>query len=208
VLPSRADLSAHQRVVEHVASSTTILPMQFGVCWLNEGALLDEFLRPNREDLFQALNALAGKREHRLKASYLGDTAVREAVAASPAIRRLQGRIRRSTTGAAYGARIELGELVSGEIERRRAADTAAIMRRLQHHADSTVMLPTRRSDVVVHAGFLVDGARQTEFDRAIDDVAADFGERMSFELVGPLPAWDFVPEGWDMPSVEARRSV
>src|ERR1700751_5444209 len=47
VRPSRAELSAHQRVVEHVASPTTTLPMQFGVCWLSEKALLAEFLRPN-----------------------------------------------------------------------------------------------------------------------------------------------------------------
>lgn len=209
VRPSRAELSAHQRVVEHVASRTTILPMQFGVCWPSEDALVDGFLGPNRDSLSHALDALADKREYRLKATYRGDTAVREAVAASPAIRRLQQRMRRSSSVRTYGARIELGELVSGEIERLRAADAAAIVSRLQPHADSSVVLPSRRADVPVHAGFLIDDARQAHFDGAVDSLAADLGERMSFELVGPLPAWDFVPDGWSTGTgLEARRSV
>jgi hypothetical protein len=208
VRPSRADLSAHQRVVEHVASYTTILPMQFGACWLNEEALLDEFLRPHRDGLVHALDALAGKHEHRLKASYRGDTALREAVAASPAIRRLQQRIRRGGTAATYGTRIELGELVYGEIDRIRAADTDVILRRLEPYADLSVKLPTRKEDVVLHAGFLVDGKRQDKFDRALDSLADDLGARMSFALIGPLPPWDFVADGWDSPSEsEARRS-
>ncbi|MBO0729293.1 MAG: GvpL/GvpF family gas vesicle protein [Acidimicrobiaceae bacterium] len=195
VRPSRAHLSAHERVVESVADRITIVPLQFGVVWPTEQAVVDQLLAPRTDMLAQVVADLGGKREHRVKVTYRGDTALREAVAANPDIRRLQQFIRKRGIAASYGARIELGELTVAALDRIRADDVKTITRRLSPYAAAAVLLPHRRDDVAVHAGFLVEEKRRRRFDRAVDAIANDHQHRMSFGVVGPLAPWDFVGE-------------
>lgn len=211
VRSTRADLSAHERVVEHVAAATTTVPLQFGAVMPDEATVIDDLLAPNGEPLTKLLEDLAGKTEHRLKATYRGDSALREAVEGSAAIRRLRERIRSKGEAAAYHDRIQLGELVAAALRRIAEDDAAAILRRIEPHAQATAVLPSRREDVALHAAFLVDDGAVAGFDRAVEQLADDLQERMSFELVGPLAAWDFVPDGEYVPGApeppgEARR--
>jgi hypothetical protein len=196
VRSSRADLSAHERVVEHVAARTTVLPLQFGIVLPDGQAVIDQVLEPMRGQLTQLLADLAGKSEHRLKATYIGDVALFEAIAGSRPIRRLQDRIRSKSEAASYAERIQLGELVAAALEQMKADDEADVVQRLGRYADATVVLPTRRDDVAMHAAFLVDHAAQVRFDEAVDSLARHLDQRMSFELIGPLAPWDFVSEG------------
>ncbi|MGH9095149.1 MAG: GvpL/GvpF family gas vesicle protein, partial [Acidimicrobiales bacterium] len=157
VRSSRADLSAHERVVELVAACTTILPLQFGVVMPGETAVTESFLAPNQADLSRLLAELAGKVELRLKATYLGDVALRDAVATNSSIRRLQEKVRSRGEAASYHDRIQLGELVVAALERIKADEAAAIIDRLGPRAVSTMVLRAPRDDVAVHAAFLVD---------------------------------------------------
>ncbi|MDQ6838840.1 MAG: GvpL/GvpF family gas vesicle protein [Actinomycetota bacterium] len=195
VRSSRADLSAHARVVEFVASGCTILPLQFGVVMPSEGAVIEDLLGSNGEGLSLLVDEMAAKAEHRLKATYLGDVALRDAVDANPSIRRLQQKVRSLGEAASYHHRIQLGELVSAGLEQVKADDAAMILGRLRSWAVSTLVLPARRDDVAVHVAFLVDVATVQRFDEAIDAVAEEFGHRMSFEVIGPLAPWDFVTQ-------------
>lgn len=195
VRSSRADLSAHQRVVEFVAANTTILPLQFGVVMPTGHAVIEEFLEPNHEELSLLLDEMAGKAELRLKATYVGDVALKDAVEGNGSIRRLQERIRSRGDAASYHDRIQLGELVAARLERIKAGEAAEIVDRLRRHVASTLVLPSRREDVAVHAAFLVEGARRQRFEAAVDALAKDLSQRMSFELVGPLAPWDFVDQ-------------
>ena len=195
VRSSRADLSAHQRVVEFVAAQATILPLQFGVVMPTTRAVIDDFLEPNHEELSLLLDELGDKAELRLKATYVGDVALRDAVDGNRSIRRLQERIRSRGEAASYHDRIQLGELVAAGLERVKADEAEEIMDRLGRHAVSTLVLPSRRDDVAVHAAFLVEGIRRQRFDDAVDALAKSLSHRLSFELVGPLAPWDFVDQ-------------
>lgn len=192
---SRADLSAHELVVEDLAATTTVLPLQFGVVLQGETAVVEDFLAPNEEELRRMVAALAGRTEHRLKARYLGDVALREAVEGSAEIRRLHQRIQGRGGEAAYHDRIRLGELVAAALDAVKARDAARILQRLERVVEGTVVLGARRDDVAVHAAFLVSDAGRAHFDEAVDSLARELSERMSFELVGPLAAWDFVSD-------------
>jgi hypothetical protein len=201
---SRADLSAHEGVVEHVSASQTILPLQFGVVMPDEEAVVETFLAPQWEHFEAMIAALDGKHEYRLKARYVADVAIREVVETSAAIRRLQQRVRARSGAAGYHDRIRLGQLVAAELEQHKAEDAAEIVDRLGPYADSTVVLETRRDDVAVHAAFLVDDGARLRFDQALDALAADLNRRMTMELVGPLAPWDFVT----VPEVSSRRTL
>jgi hypothetical protein len=203
VRSSRADLTAHQRVVEELAEQTTVLPMQFGVVMPDARAVVDELLVENGPDLAAELDRLTGKSEHRLRVTYHEDVAVGEVLAGDRRVQRLQERIRRQGKAAGYGDRIHLGELVAATLEQLKTDDRAAIIDELERHAEATAVLSDQRQDTVVHAAFLVDRSAAKEFDAAVEELAGRSAERMSFELVGPLAPWDFT--GSEQPTAGAR---
>lgn len=190
-----ADLSAHERVVEEVATCTTSVPLQFGLVISGEKAVIDEFLAPNEAQLARLLSDLSGKAEYRLKVTYRGDVALREAVRGSGAIRRLRERVRAKGEAASYKDRIQLGELVAAAVQQIGDDDAYAILRSVDRHTEATVILPSQSGKVAVYAGFLVDRGGADDFDHAVDQLAEDLNERLSFELIGPLAPWDFLGE-------------
>ncbi len=195
VRSSRADLSAHERVVEYVAAGTTVLPLQFGVVMSSAGAVIKDLLEPNGPELSLLLDEMAGKVELRLKATYVGDVALRDAVAGDRSIRRLQERVRARGEVASYHDRIQLGELVVAALERVKADEADDVLGRLDGLAVATLVRNARRDDIALHAAFLVEDTARQQFDHAVDRLARDLGHRMSFELVGPLAPWDFVDQ-------------
>lgn len=195
VRSSRSDLSAHQRVVEFVAASATILPLQFGVVMPSEQSVKDDFLEPNRAELDLLLDEMAGKVELRLRATYLGDVALQDAVESHSSIRRLQHRIQSRGEAASYHDRIQLGEMVAAAMDRIKGDEAAEIIDRLGPHAVSIQALNTGREDVAFNPAFLVEETSRLQFDNAIDTLARDWEHRMSFQLVGPLAPWDFVAQ-------------
>jgi hypothetical protein len=194
VRAARADLTAHEAVVEAVAAQASVLPLQFGVVMPGEDALVTDLLRDRAGELTDLLDTVAGKREYRLRAAYAGDTLLRQAVESSPAIRRLQEQVRGGTAG--YHDRIRLGEAVAAAVATVKDGDTTRILARLAGAASATVVLPTRDDDMAIHVAALVADGEAAAFDGAVDALAAEAGERLALHLVGPLAPWDFVTPG------------
>jgi hypothetical protein len=46
---------------------------------------------------------------------------------------------------------------------------------------------------MVLNAPFLVQRDRRQEFEDAVEEVAQERQERMSFRLLGPMPAYSFI---------------
>jgi len=75
----------------------------------------------------------------------------------------------------------------------RRLEDADAIMARLEPFATDT-----RRNDIygemmILNAAFLVETAREAEFDAEIQALDAEMNNLMTFKYIGPLPPFNFV---------------
>ena len=46
---------------------------------------------------------------------------------------------------------------------------------------------------MIMNAAFLIQKAREAEFDAAVNKVAQKFGERLNFKYTGPWPPYNFV---------------
>jgi len=189
---SRADVSAHHRVVEEAAGQATVVPLQFGVVEPSLRAVRDELLAPRAGDFAALLERLDDCVELRLKAAYQGDADLREVVQGNAKIRRLRQQVLRGGPSAGVGARIRLGEMVVADLQQRREAEAAAILRRLENHAVAVRQLSTSDEHGALHAAFLVERAAAGQFDQEVEALAAEVAERLSLELVGPLAPWDF----------------
>src|SRR5947209_905069 len=93
VRPTRANLRAHEGVVEQATRLGMVIPMRFGVLVDNEDELVSQFLRPRLQELRDLLRTYDAHTEMRVEARYRDGVAVREAAADEPRIARLRRRM-------------------------------------------------------------------------------------------------------------------
>lgn len=187
----RRDLMTHFDVLGTAFEHGPVLPLRFGIVFDDERTLVDEFLRPRRDELARLLRELEGQVELRVTAHYREDAILAEAVRENARIAQL----REATRGGAGGhpAMLELGELVSAEVQARTARDTRALLERLRPLARRYELDEEPIAYQLLRASFLVERKRVKAFDQALEEFASDNAGRVDLKLVGPLPPHSFV---------------
>jgi Gas vesicle synthesis protein GvpL/GvpF len=189
----REAMTAHERVLEDALAAGTVLPMRFGVVMADADAVRTELLEARNSELRDQLEELAGKIELRVRATYEEDQLMREAVAQDPEILRLRDSLRGVPEDATYYARIQLGELVAGAVERSRQADADAILAELSPLAVAVDVGGQAHERIALNASFLVERERIDTFDQQVDRIGRAQAGRLRFKYVGPLPPHSFV---------------
>jgi hypothetical protein len=189
-------LREHWTILEQVVRETTVLPIRFGTAMAGDDAVVDDFLAPAHDGLRAALDALAGRVQVTVKGSYVQEALLRAVIARSPAIGRLKAEVDALPEAASYAKRIQLGELVSSEVERQRERDAALVVERLEPLAVASRAESASGLDGAVNAAFLVEREGIDAFGAAAATLARELRDRISLRSIGPLPAYSFTPEG------------
>jgi hypothetical protein len=189
-------LRRHWHVLDEAGATATVLPVRFGTIMAGERAVADEFLAPRHDELVAGLAELAGKVQLTVKGFFEEDALMRSVVESSPAIARLQERVRGLPEAATYYQRIELGQLVAAEVEQARERDTAFVLERLAPLAVAASREPPATPDSAVNAAFLVERERVDEFSSAVGRLERELEGRVRIRYVGPLPAYSFAGDG------------
>jgi hypothetical protein len=192
---SRA-LREHWEILGDIARATTVLPIRFGTAMAGDEAVVDEFLAPNHDTLRDALGTLDGKVQLTVKGSYEQEVLLRGVVERSPAIARLRAQVEQLPEAASYAKRIQLGELVSAEVERERERDSAFVNQRLDPLAVATRYERAAGPDGAVNSAFLVERDEAAAFEQTVGELRRELAGRMQLRVIGPLPAYSFAPEG------------
>jgi Gas vesicle synthesis protein GvpL/GvpF len=188
-------LRTHWRVLEAAGATATVLPVRFGTAMADERAVVDGFLAPGYDGLAGALAELAGKVQLTVKGFYDEEALMRGVIEGSPAIARLQARVKAMPEAASYYERIRLGEMVAGEVGRARERDSARVLDRLAPLAVSVSQEGAGSVDTAVNVAFLVERARVDEFSEAVAALGKELRGRMRLRYVGPLPPYSFAGE-------------
>jgi hypothetical protein len=195
----RESLMAHARVLERAAATATVLPMRFGMVFPDDEAVVRDLLEARHDDLVALLDRFDGHVQMTLKVNYREDAFLRELMSANPEIERLREAIRGGSEQETYNDRVRLGELISAGVEERRQRDGGEILERLNDIAVAGLSEPPETEFMVLNAPFLIERARQQEFEDAVEEIAANRAELMTFRLLGPMPAYHFV--SWEQPA-------
>jgi hypothetical protein len=189
----REELMTHTRVLEKALERGAVLPMRFGVVMPDESTIREQLLDAHHEELDAQLEEMSSKVELNVKAIYDEDAVLREAVSERPEIARRREAIAGRSEDATYYERIELGELVAQALTEKRSADELQIIDRLAPHALAVSVAEPMHERMAVNASFLVEREGHDDFDRALDEIAAENAERLRFKAAGPLPPHSFV---------------
>jgi len=186
----RADLLRHFDVLGTAFERGTVLPLRFGIVFEDEDSLVADFLRPRHDELVRLLRELRDRVELRVTAHYREQAILGEIVRDNPRVAKLR---EATQERAAQPLMLELGELVSAELQARTARNARAILERLLPLALAYEVDEEPIEHQVVRASFLVERKRLKAFDSAMDELAKAHAGRIDFKYVGPLPPHSFV---------------
>ena len=189
----REEVLVHSRVLERALERGAVLPMRLGVVMSGPEEVRERLLDEHGPELRAQLAELEGKVEIRIRGVYDEKSLLREVVREHPDIGALQESLRGASEDASYYARIRLGELVAGAVERRREHDAHVIVEALAAASLGVEIGGATHERVVVQASFLVERDRLDDFNAILDEVAGGYGGGIRFKYIGPLPPHSFV---------------
>jgi hypothetical protein len=187
-----ADARAHATVLAVMAEAVPVLPMRFGAVMPDADAIVAELLGPHHDAFAASLARLDGHQQFTIKGKYIGDVALREALAAEPEAMRLRELLRGRDIDVYRRESIHLGELVARAVERRRMADLQTLVDAVTPYAAAIAPRAPSAADGAVDAAFLVRRPHRPGFEQAAEELARCWRNRIRLRLLGPLAPYDF----------------
>lgn len=198
----RDNILGHSDVLQAAFEHGPILPFRFGTVVADGEAVVRELLAPAAERLGQRLEALDGKVEMQVKATYAEEPLLRSVLAQDPELTQSVRRTQGLPAAASHFERIRIGEAVAGAVQARRAADEEALLRALSPLAVTHASSPPHHERSVLNAAFLVDRASLARFDQEVEALSNQRAPEIDFTLVGPLPPYSFADREWELAAV------
>jgi len=190
--PNRENLLAHEHVVELVMREHTVIPMSFGTVLPSEADVI-ALLRGAASALTEALAAVRGRIELGLTVVWDRDRALSDLEAVHEPIRTLRDSITQERNGSNYFTRMQLGQLVEQALETRAHELMLAVYEPLRPLSVSSRAGKLIGDDMLLNVTFLVDRAREDDFNQAVERRTTRYQGLLSFKYTGPWPPYSFV---------------
>lgn len=181
---------AHQRVVECVLGERAVLPAKFGTLLADE-AEVGALVAQARGELTRALAGVQGKVEMEVAATWDLGRVLRD-LAGDDAVRRAREAIIEKGQPATLADQMALGRLVQARADARRARYREAMLEHLRPVAADVAVNALVSDAMVANLAFLVERARQAEFEAAVGRLDEFLGGELTFRVIGPLPPYSF----------------
>lgn len=187
------DYQAHEEIVDSTATGSPVLPIRFGAVLTNEDAVVDELLKPHRDEFAKALQELEGRIQYVVRGRYVERVIMTEILSENREAAKLREQIRGTDPDATRDLRIRLGEIINNAVKAKRQADTRRLLSGMADHSvSSSVREPTHELDAA-YVAFLVDTSEADELRQAVRDLSNDWQGRVELRARGPMAPWDFV---------------
>ncbi|MFF5563032.1 GvpL/GvpF family gas vesicle protein [Streptomyces sp. NPDC012623] len=185
----RRDLVAHQSVLDRLMADGAVLPMRFGLVGPDDDQVLT-VLEAERDGYTARLAELDGCLEYNLKVARAEESLLREVLAESEEVRRLNEYTRQNP--GAQDEKMRLGERLSQEIETRQSALAGDMLDVLTPLAERSSAADPSKAHFL-NVSFLVKRDGAAAFSQAVYEESERRGDDYEFTLSGPLPPYSFV---------------
>ena len=188
----------HERVVEHFAKRTTVVPLRFGTIYLERNGI-EHMLVDTRSELKEIITRVRGCEEWGVNVFSDRQKLLDAIVQLSPRLRELSQQVQNASPGQAYllqkkvaglrtdEARVEVIRLVD-EVEERLTLKTKAGKRLRMLKVEAT-----ENGDLKAKFAFLVEKANFDNFRDEAENLATEMNNAgVRLELTGPWPVYNF----------------
>ena len=190
---SRENLLNHQRVLEEVLHRADVLPFSFGAVAGNDDEVREVLLRDAYEALHEQLDYVRGCVELEVKIFWEQERLFAEIAEENDEVRALRDAIPLLPDDEVAMEKLALGQLTEAEIEAKSTWEADGVLDVLDPIAVEVLVSPNMSDTMLLNAAFLVERAREEEFDDAVAALAEAHAGRLVFNYVGPLPPYSFI---------------
>jgi hypothetical protein len=190
--PTRENALAHEHVIETVMKAQTIIPMSFGTVFRTDEDIR-EVLKSIYPSLKDVLKQMEGKLEFGLKVTWDREQVIDELKRDDEEIHRFHQEITRKHLQSTYLARMQLGRMIDKALVERSAQYVREIYDALRSVCVASRDNKPIGDKMIMNAAFLIEKAREADFDAAVNRIARKFGDRLNFKYTGPWPPYNFV---------------
>jgi hypothetical protein len=182
-------LLRHQQVVEHVMQGRAVLPVKFGTV-LDSPEDVSALLAQARHDLGTALDLMRDKVEVEVAATWDLKRVLQE-VGHEQEVARAREALAASGSPT-LDDKVRFGQVVKACLDRRRDAHRERMLEVLRPLAIDVAPNALVAEEMVMNVAFLVERARQQEFDDQVRVLDSLFDNQLTFRVIGPLPPYSF----------------
>jgi hypothetical protein len=190
---SRENLLDHQRVLEEVLRRSDVLPFSFGTVASSDEEVREVLLEGAYYALQEQLEYVRGCVELEVKVFWEQERLFAEIAEENDEVRALRDTISLLPDDAASMEKITLGQLTAAEIENKSKWEADGVLEVLEPQAVEVLVSPNLSDNMLLNAAFLVERAREEEFDGVVAALARAHAGRLTFTYVGPLPPYSFI---------------
>ncbi len=189
---SRENMLAHEKAIEEVMKKYTVLPVRFCTIAQDEDKV-KKILEKEYDKFIELLKNIEGKKELGLKAIFKEEVIYKEIVEKYEDIKSLKKALSSEPPAKTYYLRVEVGRKVEAALQEEKDTYKEEILNTLSPLAQDTKVNNTYGELMIISAAFLVENAKEAEFDQNIQALADKYGDKIKFKYVGTLPPFNFV---------------
>lgn len=184
-------LVKHQRVIERIMNiEYTIIPMRLGTFAVNEAEVKD-ILHKGYNLIKGIMEKITNKIEIDVCATWSDFSSVLKEVGEKKEIKEAKDRLLASQ-GIRVEDQIKVGMMVKEALNKSREMYASKIQNRLEAISQDFKTHELMDEKMVVNAAFLINKREQKDFEKKIEELNAEFNERLNFRCIGPLPLYSF----------------
>ncbi|MBU4393370.1 MAG: GvpL/GvpF family gas vesicle protein [Actinobacteria bacterium] len=188
---SRDNLLAHERAIEDVMKTHTVLPVRFATVAESEEKVRKILLK-EAERFSSLLREMEGRKELGVKAIFNSEKIYAQ-IAEQKDIKQTRDRLAALPADKIYFQKMELGRMVEKALERERDKCRDEIMVVLTPLAIEVKTAKPYGELMILNGAFLVECKREEEFDGAFRALEERFGALITWRYIGTLPPFNFV---------------
>jgi len=189
---TQEDLLAHNKVLEQVMKTHSVLPLRLGTVARSEPEVR-AFLQKAHRPLRHALGQIEGRVEFDVEAEWNGNEIFRVVEEQDEEVRKYKEHAVSAGKRVGPEEQVAAGIMVANAIARQRAQFAKAMEAELKPWSERVSSLQDRTQQTVFNAAFLVQRERTKPFEEAIYRLGDLHGRILKFRYAGPLPCYSFV---------------
>jgi len=188
---SRENMLAHEKAIEEVMKKYTVLPVRFCTIAQDEDKV-KKILEIEHDKFAELLKDFDGKKELGLKAIFKEEVIYKEIAENYEEIKKLKKALSSEPPTKTYYLRVEVGRKVEAALQEEKDTYKDEIINALSPLALDKKVNNTYGELMIITAAFLVENAKEMEFDRSVQALADKYGDKIKFKYVGTLPPFNF----------------
>lgn len=191
----RDNMMAHQKVLEEAMRQFSPLPVRFCTIAEDEEKIKEKVLKARSGEFKDLLEKMRGKVELGVRAFWTNlEKIFAEIVSENEEIAQLKKKIEEEKSEQkVYAGKIKIGEMVKRALEEKKKKEAQALLDSLRILTEDFRENRVLGDRNILNASFLVRKENEEEFDRKINQLRQEFGERTKLDYFGPIPPYNFV---------------